>query len=164
MSYTPSNFDPNAFLDMPVDVVFERRPPLPVKDYQARISDVVARQWQSKDKYNADGTPKSGIAYDVTLILSIPLDVKDQLGLKIDELTLKDSIMLDMNEQGGLDSAPGANRQLRTYREALDMNKPGVVFRARDMVGRMLLVRIKHEEYPLGSGNMQEKPAAVSKL
>jgi hypothetical protein len=164
MSYTPSNFDPNAFLDMPVDVAFERRPPLPVNDYTARISDLVARQWQSKDKYNADGTPKSGIAYDVVLVIAIPLDVKESLGLKQDELTLKDSIMLDMNDQGGLDSAPGANRQLRMYREALDMNKAGVPFRAREMIGRMLLVRIKHEEYPLGSGNMQEKPAAVSKL
>ena len=164
MSYSPTNFDPNAFLDMPVDQTFERRPPLPVKDYTAQISEVVARQWQSQNKYNADGTPKAGIAYDVSLVIQIPLDVKDQLGLKTDTLTLKDSIMLDLNDQGGLDSAPGANRQLRMYREALDMNKPGVTFRAREMVGRMLLVRIRHEEYPLGSGNMQEKPAAVSKL
>ena len=164
MSYSPTNFDPNAFLDMPVDVAFERRPPLPVKAYTATISEVTPRQWQSKDKFNADGTPKAGIAYDVTLTIAIPLDVKDQLGLKTDSLTLKDSIMLDLNDQGGLDSSPGANRQLRMYREALDMNKPGVTFRAREMAGRMLLVQIKHEEYPLGSGNMQEKPASVAKL
>lgn len=154
-------FDPSAFLDLPVDQAFERRPPLPVKDYPAIIQDVTARQWQSKDKYNADGSPKTGIAYDVSLSLQIPLDVKDQLGLKTDTLTLKDSIMLDLNDQGGLSTEPGANRQLRQYREALDMNKPGVAFRARDMIGRMVLVRIKHEEY---QGNIQERPAGVAKL
>ncbi|HQR20778.1 MAG TPA: hypothetical protein PKV98_07920 [Burkholderiaceae bacterium] len=154
-------FDPQAFLELPVDVAFERRPPLPVKDYPAVIQDVTARQWQSKDKYNADGSPKTGIAYDVALQLQIPLDVKEELGLKTDTLVLKDSIMLDLNDQGGLATEPGANRQLRNYREALDMNKPGVAFRARDMIGRMLLVRIKHEEY---QGNIQERPAGVSKI
>lgn len=155
------HFDPQAFLDLPVDTAFERRPPLPVKDYPAIIQDVAARQWQSKDKYNNDGSPKTGIAYDVTLSVQIPLDVKDQLGLKTDSLTLKDSIMLDLNDQGGLSTEPGANRQLRQYREALEMNKPGVTFRARDMVGRMVLLRIKHEEY---QGNIQERPAGVSKI
>ena len=157
-------FDPQAFLDLPVEEAFERRPPLPATDYTAVIQDVQARQWQSKDKYNADGSPKTGIAYDVTLSLQIPLAVRESLGLKIDALTLKDSIMLDLNDQGGLDTAPGANRQLRNYREALDMNKPGVPFRAREMSGRMVLVRVKHEEYPVGSGNIQERVAGVAKV
>lgn len=164
MSYSPSNFDPQAFLNMPIDVAFERRPVLPVKDYPAQVTEVAPRPWESKDKYNTDGTKKSGVAYDVTLVLQIPLDLREQIGLKTDTLTLKDSIMLDMNDKGGLDSSPGANRQLRNYREAVDMNKPGVPFRASDLVGQMLLVRIKHEEYPLGSGNLQEKPNGVSKL
>lgn len=158
------NFDPQAFLDLPVEEAFERRPPIPAKDYPAIIQDVQARQWQSKDKYNADGTPKAGIAYDVTLSLQIPLDIRESLGLKADTLTLKDSIMLDLNDQGGLDTSPGANRQLRNYREALDMNKPGVAFRAREMAGRMILVRVKHEEYPAGTGNIQERPNGVAKI
>lgn len=156
-----TSFDPQAFLDLPIDQAFERRPPLPVKDYPAIIQDVTARPWQSKDKYNADGSPKAGIAYDVSLQVQIPLDVKDQLGLKTETMQMKDSIMLDLNEQGGLSTEPGANRQLRQYREALDMNKPGVTFRARDMIGRTVLLRIKHEEY---QGNIQERPAGVSKL
>ena len=44
------------------------------------------------------------------------------------------------------------------------MNKPGQAFRAREMAGRMVLLRIKHEEYPVGSGNLQEKPASVAKI
>jgi hypothetical protein len=161
MAFNLSTFDPQAFLDMPVDVAFERRNPLPAKDYPAQINDVQARPWQSKDKYNNDGTLKSGLAYDITLSVQIPLDVKEACGLKTDTLTLKDSIMLDLNENGGLATEKGTNNQLRAYREALDMNKPGVTFRAREMTGRMLLVRIKHEEY---QGNIQERVGGVARL
>lgn len=154
-------FDPNAFLDMPIDEAFEKRPPLPVQDYPAVIADLVPRQWTSQTKTNPDGTPKSGIAYDVSLKIQIPLDVREQLGIKNEELTLKDSIMLDMNPQGGLATEPGANRQLRNYREALDMNRPGVTFRPREMIGRMLLVKIKHEDY---QGQPQERVASVAAL
>lgn len=156
-----SHFDPTAFLDMPVDQEFTRRPPIPAIDYPATISDLSAREWKSDKKFNADGTPKTGIAYDVALTLEIPLDIRESLGLKTETLQLKDSIMLDLNDQGGMSTEPGANRQLRNYREALDMNKPGQVFRAREMIGRRLLVKIKHEEY---QGNIQERPAGVSAL
>lgn len=159
-----SMFDPNAFLDLEITEAFERRPALPVRDYPTLIQEVTARQWTSKDKYNDNGTLKSGVAYDLTLVLQVPLDIKEQIGLKTDTLTIKDSVMVDLNANGGLDTAPGANRQLRNYREALDMNKPGQAFRAREMAGRMVLLRIKHEEYPVGSGNLQEKPASVAKI
>ena len=153
------NFDPVAFLEMPVDAPFEKRPPLPVRDYTATVKSLEARQWQSKDKTNADGSPKTGIAYDVQLELVIPDDVQAGLGLKMPTFTVRDSIMLDLNDQGGLDSAPGKNRQLRNYREALGMNKAGTTFRAKDMVGRLLTARLSHEEY---QGNIQERVAGVA--
>ena len=159
-----SMFDPNAFLDLEITEAFERRPALPVRDYPTLIQEVAARQWTSKDKYNDNGTLKSGVAYDLTLVVQVPLDIKEQIGLKTDTLTIKDSVMVDLNANGGLDTSPGANRQLRNYREALDMNKPGQAFRAREMAGRMILLRIKHEEYPVGSGNLQERPASVAKI
>ena len=159
-----SMFDPNAFLDLEITEAFERRPALPVRDYPTLIQEVAARQWTSKDKYNDNGTLKSGVAYDLTLVVQVPMDIKEQIGLKTDTLTIKDSVMVDLNANGGLDTSPGANRQLRNYREALDMNKPGQAFRAREMAGRMVLLRIKHEEYPVGSGNLQEKPASVAKI
>ena len=159
-----SMFDPNAFLDLEITEAFERRPALPVRDYPTLIQEVTARQWTSKDKYNDNGTLKSGVAYDLTLVVQVPLDIKEQIGLKTDTLTIKDSVMVDLNANGGLGTSPGANRQLRNYREALDMNKPGQAFRAREMAGRMVLLRIKHEEYPVGSGNLQEKPASVAKI
>jgi hypothetical protein len=41
------------------------------------------------------------------------------------------------------------------------MNKAGETFRPRLMAGRMLLVRVKHEEY---NGNIQERVGGVAKL
>lgn len=154
-------FDPNAFLDLPIEQAFERRIPLPAKDYVAQINEITVRQWTSKDKYNDDGTLKSGVAYDVTLDIQIPEDLREQLKYEKNSLVLKDSIMVDLNAQGGLDTAPGKNGAMRRYREALDMNKPGETFRPRLMAGRMLLVRIKHEEY---QGNIQERVDSVAKL
>lgn len=154
-------FDPNAFLDLPIEEAFERRAPLPAKDYVAVVKEVTVRQWQSKDKYNDDGTLKSGIAYDVTLSLQIPEDLRTSLGYDRDSFDIKDGIMVDLNAQGGLDTAKGKNGQMRAYREALDMNKAGEVFRPRSMAGRMLLVRVKHEEY---NGNIQERVGGVAKL
>lgn len=164
-----NHFDPQAFLDLPVDVAFEKRPLVPVNDYPALVQEVSSRQWVSKDKtYESGpnaGKPKTGIAYDVKLEVEIPLDVKERVGLKSDfKLVMTDSIMLDLNDQGGLATEAGSNRQLRNYREALDMNKAGVTFRAREMAGRRLLLRIKHEEYPAGSGNFNEKPNGVAAL
>ena len=159
------SFDPNAYLDLPIEEAFERRPLVPVSDYVATITDLQARQWTSKDKTDSQGRPKTGIAYDVSLELDIPLEVKEKVGLKPDfVLKLKDSIMVDLNENGGLDTAAGANRQLRNYREALDMNKAGVTFRPREMVGRRLLVKIKHEQYPEGSDNWNERANGVARL
>lgn len=155
------NFDPNAFLDLPIEEAFERRNPLPAKDYVSVIKEVTVRQWSSKDKYNEDGTLKSGVAYDVMHSIQIPQDLRESLGYDKDSLDIKDSIMVDLNAQGGLDTAKGKNGAMRRYREALDMNKAGETFRPRSMAGRMCLVRIKHEEY---QGNLQERIDGVAKL
>lgn len=154
-------FDPNAFLDLPIEEAFERRNPLPAKDYVSVIKEVTVRQWSSKDKYNEDGTLKSGIAYDIVHTLQIPADLRETLGYDKDTFDIKDGIMVDLNAQGGLDTAKGKNGAMRAYREALDMNKAGETFRPRLMAGRMLLVRVKHEEY---QGNIQERVGGVARL
>jgi hypothetical protein len=158
------NFDPIAFLDMPIDQVLERRAPLPARDYVAVIQSINTRRWSSKDKYDDSGNLKAGIAIDVELAVQIPQEIKEAAGLDKDSMVLKDSIMLDLNAQGGIDTSKGKNNALRRYREALDMNKPGETFKIAAMAGRMLLARVTHEEYPAGSGNLLEKIGTISKL
>jgi hypothetical protein len=153
---TNFTFDPEAFLDLPIDTEFKKRPPLPIGDYTAMISEVKPRQWQGKQ----DPT-KSGLAYDVTLVVEVPGAIVEQLGLAQPTLMLKDSIMLDLTPEGGIDGAPGRNRSLRNYREALDMNKAGEVFRAREMIGKPLRVKVTHELY---QNEPVERVSGVSRL
>lgn len=150
-----SQFDPNAFLDATLDEPTEKRPPLPIGDYTATIGEVTARTWQGKQ----DPT-KSGIAWDIPLTIEVPAAVQSQLGLSTSTIVIKDSIMLDLTENGTIDNSPGKNRRLRTYREACDMNKPGDSFSARKMTGRLITVKIAHD---LWEGQPVEKVSGVAR-
>lgn len=163
MSYS---FDASAFLDLPVDVPLVRRPPIPAADYIGAVKDVAVRQWTSKDKIDdTTGRPKSGLAYDLKITVEVPEHIRASVGMTSPTLELTTGIMLDMTADGkGIDSAPGRNGALRRWREALDMNKPGELFRAREMVGKMLTVKVGHREYPPGSGDFFEEVSNVSRL
>lgn len=151
---TTSTFDPASFLDMTLNEPTEKRPPLPVGDYTAVIGEVSVRPWTGK----ADPT-KSGFAMDVPLTVDIPAELQQSLGLP-PTLTFKDSLMLDTTPQGGIDNGVGKNRQLRNYREALDVNKPGDVFSPRAMQGRVVKVKVTHELY---QGNLMERIGGVAR-
>lgn len=152
-----SMFDAQSFLDAQIDTALEKRDPLPTtREYRAVIGELASRNWQSKD-----GT-KEGVAFDVPLAIDVPVDLQEAGGLP-PTLNLRDGIMLDLTPAGAIDTAKGKNGKLRMYRDALDMNQPGVPFNPRSMTGRVVLVRIKHEEYPEGSGNLQERPVAVAR-
>lgn len=156
-------FDPNAFLDQTTDQASEKRPPLPAIDYNAVIKDVVSEKWESKDKVDeATGTLKSGIRLNIALELDLPQEIKDAVG--IEKMTLTDRVMVDLNDsKTAIDYSRGKNNRLRTYREATNLNVAGQPFSARMLVGKMVRVRVVHEEYPQGSGNVREQPGAISK-
>ena len=146
-------FDPQSFLDAQMETPLEKRPPLPEGDYTAMIGEIKSRAWQGK----ADPS-KSGIAWDIALVVQIPMDLQDSLGRP--ELTITDSTFIDITESGMIDSGPGKNRKLRAYREALDMNKVGDVFSARKMTGGIVKVKVKHDIY---EGEPQERISGVAK-
>lgn len=151
----PNQFDPAQFVDMEITGALEKRPPLPEGDYTAMIGEVTCVPWASKTD-----SSKSGMRYVVPLKIQVPPDTKAALKLSTDVIQLTDSIMLDMNEQGGIDTSPGRNNSLRKYREALDQNKPGEPWSARRMQGQPILVKIKHDMY---EGEVQERVGGVAK-
>lgn len=137
-----SNFDPAMFLDTTLTEPTEKRDPLPIGDYKAVIGSLnPPRAWVGKSDPS-----KSGYALDVPLVVDVPAELQAAQGLP-PTLTLKDSIMLDLTEQGHLDNSKGKNRQLRNYREALDMNKPGDSFSFRRLEGQVITVKVGHEIY-----------------
>ena len=150
-----SAFDPQTYLDSQISEPTVKRPPLPAGDYVGIIEDVKSRTWTGKN----DPT-KSGIAFDIPMVIQLPAEVQQQLGIEATTLKFTDSIMLDLTESGTIDNGVGKNRRLRTYREACDMNKPGDVFSPRKMVGKLVTVKIKHD---LWEGEIVEKIAGVAK-
>src|SRR4051812_7501366 len=156
-------FDPAAFLDQTTEQVSERRPPLPAIDYNAIIKDVKSLTWQSKDKVDeVSGTLKSGLKFEPVLELDLPLEVQETC--KIKKMTLTDGIMVELNEtKTAIDYGIGKNNRLRMYRDATGLNNPGQSFSPRMLVGKMIRIRVTHEEYPPGSGVIMERVGAISK-
>ena len=158
-----SNFDPQAFLSMSMDQPFEKRANLPTDaTYPGDIKDVKVRPWRSQDKTDEAGAQLQGIALDVEVELAIPADIQTRLGIKLPTFRLTHGFILDMTPQGSIDYAPGKNRALREYREATDSNRPGQSFSPLMLMGKRVSYRIRHEEYPKGSGNLVEKIAGVA--
>jgi hypothetical protein len=152
-----SQFDPATFLDATTTEASFKRPPLPVGDYRAVIGDLATRPWVS----SKDPT-KSGIAVDVPLVIDVPGDLQEQLGLTQPTLTVKDSIMLDLTPSGTMDMSPGKNAKLRKYRDATGNNVAGRPFNIRMLQGQIVTVKLDHREYPEGSGELFEQVQGVA--
>ena len=132
-----SMFSPDQFLDMQVTESNDTKlVPIPVGEYVAVVSEVKARPWTSKSDPS-----KSGIALDVQWDID-DAGVKQLLGR--DKVTVKQGVMLDMTESGGLDMGKGKNVGLGRLREACGLNQPGQPFSATMLTGRVAKVKVEH--------------------
>lgn len=132
-----SMFSPDQFLDMQVTESNDTKlVPIPVGEYIAVVSEVKARPWTSKSDPS-----KSGIALDVQWDID-DAGVKQLLGR--DKVTVKQGVMLDMTESGGLDMGKGKNVGLGRLREACGLNQPGQPFSATMLTGRVAKVKVEH--------------------
>ncbi len=152
-----SSFDPATFLDATTTEALTRRPPLPIGDYLGIITDAVSRAWTSQ---KPDAKVKSGIAVDFKIDIELGSYPAAHKTCGVDKVIVNGGVMLDLNESGSIDWGKGRNGALRRWREALDMNKPGEAFSIRQMVGRPILVKIKHRSY---QGELYEEVDSVSK-
>ena len=130
-------FNPDQFLDMQIEGQNDTKiTPVPAGEYTAMIEEVKVRQWQSK----ADPL-KSGLTLDVQWSID-DAAVKELLGR--DKVTVKQGIMLDLTDAGGLDMGKGRNIGLGRLREALDLNQPGRPFSFTMLTGRVARVSVSH--------------------
>lgn len=132
-----SAFDPDLFLAQTVEQANDTKVvPCPAGEFMGIVKDFKARQWTSKKDPSV-----SGVALDITW------SVDDQ-GVKTlldrDEVTVKQGIMLDMTEQGGLDMGKGKNVGLGRLREALGLNVPGQPFSFPMLAGRIAKLTVSH--------------------
>ena len=130
------SFDAQSFLDSAVSGANDTKVvPVPVGEFVGIIDKVTPRQWQSKD-----GT-QTGIAIDITWLIE-DANVKAQLGR--DTVTVRQGIMLDMNEQGALDMGTGRNVSLGRLREAVGLNDPKKPFSFSQLPGMQANVNVSH--------------------
>lgn len=153
-----SQFDPQTFLDATTTEAQVKRPPLPAGSVLiGTISEITMRAWQGKKDPG-----QSGVAADlmIDLDLSATPDLQSLVG-GLPKITVKDGIMLDLNDGGMIDWGIGKNGKLRRYREALGMNTAGQPFNIRQMQGRQLRVKVKHRPY---EGELYEEVDSVAKM
>lgn len=132
-----SIFDPSSILDANTTEAATKRPPIPAGTIlKGIISDITVRQSQGKKDPS-----KTYTFMDIKIVC--PLEVEGYPP----EVTLTHGISLDLGLTGNLDWSAGKNGQLKKYRDALDMNTPGVNFAPRQLIGRQIGVKVKHETY-----------------
>jgi hypothetical protein len=146
-----SDFDPSVFLDATITEVQVKRPPLPAgADFIGTVGEPKFRQNQGKQ----DPT-KVYTSVDIPILLDTSL-VEGQPKT----LTLNYGFLLEITEQGTIDTGPGKNSKLRLLREALGMNTFGTPFNFRAAQGRTVRAKIGHREY---NGEVYDEVVAVSK-
>lgn len=151
-----SMFSPESFLDAQITEASVKRPPLSAgKDFVGIITAVTPRTWQGKEDPS-----KSGIAMDVKIEFDLNSDPAELARVGVPKVIIQDSIMLNLTDSGAIDLAPGKNGRLRQYREALDMNKSGEPFSFRNMIGRPIRAKIKHDPY---QGEIFDKVDSVAR-
>lgn len=129
-------FNPDTFLQATTTEVNDtKKIPCPAGEYSAVVEKVEARPWQSKDGL------KSGVALDITWAIDDPA-VKETVGR--DNVQVRQGLMLDLLESGGLDMGKGKNIALGRLREATGLNVPGQPFSPTMFAGRAAKVTVSH--------------------
>jgi len=147
-------FNPDQFLDTQVTESNDTKTiPVPVGEYTAVVEEVKCRQWQSKQDPS-----KSGLTLDITWMVDDSA-VKELLGR--DKVTVKQGIMLDLTESGGLDMGKGRNVGLGRLREATNLNAPGQPFSFSMLAGRVAKVNVSHR---IDGENIYAEVKGVAKL
>lgn len=131
-----SVFDPSSVLNETYsESNSTARIPIPEGEHPGVIEDVQINQWQTRDG------SKSGLKLDVRWAVD-SAEAREATGLP--SPTCRQSIMLDLTEQGGLDMSRGKNTNLGRLRAATGLNTPGEPFAFSMLVGKAARVKIAH--------------------
>lgn len=136
-----SVFDPNTFLDAETTESFSRRPPIPAGvELLGIIGEPRVQKFSKKDGSGDFMKAFIPVLVDLTSYPEVRAHVHQ------DTVTLTDNMFLDVTEDNKLDSTPGRNVRLGSYRAATGLNDEGVSFTLRMLQGRTVKVRIRQEQ------------------
>lgn len=156
-----SAFDPNQFLQAQQTEVNETLPPLPEDNPASPDTFYTAVIGQVKQESGligkGDRVGEPWVSIIIPLKLAIPQELQEKLGYPA-EYQMTDRAFLDLTPARTVDNAKGKNRQQKTYRDALDLNKQGDVFSWQQTVGGVVKVKVKHEIF---EGRIVAKVGAI---
>ena len=153
-----SVFDADLFLNVSAEgEMATRYDPIPAGVYVAIVGSIKARQTEPNGK-----NPNGQTILDVVWSIDNPA-IAEQLNRK--ELTVRQSIFLDLTPQGGLDLGANKNVQLGRLRDALDQNAPGKPWSPRMLQGAgPVNIEVTHNPDKNDASIVYERVNRVSKL
>lgn len=131
-----STFDPESFLNQESEGAIDTKIiPIPMGDWPAQIDGIKAREIQSS---------KTGDTYLVMDVLWNVMDdkVKEETGME--KPICRQSIFVDLTEEGAIDMSKGKNRQLGLLREAVKQNKDGKPWNPMKLMGSTATIKVEH--------------------
>lgn len=150
-----SEFDPDVFLDAATKEAGTKRPLLPNGDYVATVKELKYQTGQQKK----DPT-KTWHAFNTQLEVDLSSYPMAMQVVGQPKVVLFDFVGFDVRPDGkSLDWSPGKNRRLTAYREATGLNVPGEAFSPRQLIGRMVLVKVGRDMY---NGEEQESVDGIA--
>ena len=127
-------FNADAFLNTEITGEMDTKMiPIPDGDFNAQVAKVAFREVTQKD-----GVKRA--------IMDVTWDIIDEgvkKETKLEKPMARQSVFLDLNEQGGLDMGKGRNIQLGRLREAVGQNRSGKAWSPANLTGQMAVVSIK---------------------
>lgn len=134
-----SNFNPDTFIDLEVTGALDTRlEPVPVGEWPATIKEV--------QKPRQATSPKDGKTYTFMEIMWEITDPGVWAHCQRERPTVRQSISLDINSQGGLDMGKGKNVALGALRDAMNLNDPAATFAPRMLQGRGAKIKVGHRQ------------------
>jgi hypothetical protein len=149
-------FDAESFLNSSIDQTNDTIIiPVPVGEFLGACEKVEIRNWAKRDEPSV-----GGLALDLVWTVEDE-GVKATLGR--DKVTVKQGIILDLTESGGLDMGKGKNIGLGRLREAVGLNVAGQPFSFNMLPGRLARLSIGHRPDKNDSSIVYAEVKAVAK-
>jgi hypothetical protein len=129
-----SVFNADAFLNTEITGEMDTKVvPIPEGDWSSQVMKVAFREVTQKD----------GVKRAIMDVTWEVLDEEVKKSTKLEKPMARQSVFLDLNEQGGLDMGKGRNIQLGKLREAVGQNRSGKAWSPAMLTGQMAIVSIK---------------------
>lgn len=131
------NFDPEEFLNTTFTEATSTRPlPIPAGDWDATVEDIKMASGVTARGANIG---KPWLRLDVIWTID-SLTVLEEMGRS--KVSIRQGIMLEVDETGMPDKGKGKNPKLGRLREAFGLNQPGVPFQYSMLIGRSAKIKV----------------------